>query len=96
MMERMKGSSLSSEGPFYMVSFGNSDMIRVPGSIISPEKQAAGKHGEETREKVIVTALIAALLAALVFIGALVQERTARGSRSFVDAQWVFEQEALQ
>ena len=51
---------------------------------------------EETREKVIVTALVAALLAALVFIGALIQERTARESRSFVDAQWVFEQEALQ
>ncbi len=85
-----------------MVSFGNSDMIRAQGSIISPEKQAAGEHGggdaamEETREKVIVTALMAALLAALVFIGALVQERTARESRSFVDAQWVFEQEALQ
>ncbi len=49
---------------------------------------------EETRNKIVMTALLAALLAALVFIGQLVQDRTARGGRSFTDAQWVFVQEA--
>ena len=48
---------------------------------------------EETRDKIVMAALLAALVIALVFIGQLVQERTARGSKSFTDARWVFVQE---